>query len=295
MVKRSWRPARPCLFVLMMATTVFGALPRESQAKDTLIWVLRDFPPLNIISGPLQGQGAIDKLMPELIARMPEYDHQIVHVNRARGTQMLNDPEIFACDPTLLWTAERAKTILFSIPIYATPANGLVTEHKHDALLAPFVSEDGHIDLAALLASHAVKVGIVAGRSYGPVIDNVLQQSTRDNIVLHYGNAAVGSMLQMERAGRFQTMISYWPEARFHAQQQGIPVSDLEFIPVKDSPKYQFAHVGCSNSEKGRQAMAIINREMRVLRTTRLIGFYAEWMARREEYLEDAKTFFANQ
>jgi hypothetical protein len=41
--------------------------------------------------------------------------------------------------------------------------------------------------------------------------------------------------------------------------------------------------------------MEIINREMRVLRTTRLIGFYAEWMAKREEYLQDAKLFFANQ
>jgi len=41
--------------------------------------------------------------------------------------------------------------------------------------------------------------------------------------------------------------------------------------------------------------MDIINREMRVLRTTRLIGFYAEWMAKRDEYLQDSKTFFADQ
>lgn len=295
MVNRSWRPARPCLLVLLVMTTLFAALPRESQARDTLIWVVRDFPPLNIFTGPLQGQGAIDKLMPELIARMPEYDHQIVHVNRARGTQMLQDPEIFACDPTLLWTAERAKSILFSIPTYATPGNGLITERKDHALFAPFVTEDGHIDLAAVLSSNTVKVGIVAERSYGPVIDKVLHESTQDNVVLHYGNAAVGSMLQMERMGRFQGLISYWPEARFHAQQQGVPLSELEFFPVKDAPKYQFAHIGCSNSVKGHQAMEIINREMRTLRTTRLIGFYAEWMAKREEYLQDAKTFFADK
>lgn len=38
--------------------------------------------------------------------------------------------------------------------------------------------------------------------------------------------------------------------------------------------------------------MEIINREMRVLRSTRLIGFYAEWMVKKEEYLRDAQTFF---
>jgi uncharacterized protein (TIGR02285 family) len=191
MVYRSWRPARLCLLALLIMTTLFAGLPRESQAKDTLIWILRDFPPLNIFTGPLQGQGAIDKLMPELIARMPEYDHQIMHVNRARGTQILQDPEIFACDPTLLWTAERAKTILFSIPTYATPGNGLITERRDHALFAPFVTEDGHIDLAAVLTSNTVKVGVVAERSYGPIIDNVLHQATQDNLVLHYGNAAV--------------------------------------------------------------------------------------------------------
>lgn len=295
MVNRSWRSPRPFLFAFLLVTTLVGALPRESEAKETLIWILRDFPPLNIFTGPLQGQGAIDKLMPELIARMPEYDHQIMHVNRARGMQMLQDPEIFACDPTLLWTAGRAKSVLFSIPTYATPGNGLVTERKDHALFAPFISEDGHIDLAAALTSNTVKIGIVAERSYGPVIDKVLHQSTQDNLVLHYGNAAVGSMLQMERKGRFQGLISYWPEARFHAQQQGVALGELEFFPVKDAPKYQFAHIGCSNTEQGRQAMAIINREMRVLRTTKLIGFYAEWMAKREEYLQDSKTFFAGQ
>src|SRR5690606_15626224 len=107
MVNRSWRFARPSLLALLIVATLFGALPREGQAREPPIWVLRDFPRLTIFTGLLQGQGAIDNLMPELIARMPDYDHQIMHVNRARGTQMLQDPDVFACDPTLLWTAER--------------------------------------------------------------------------------------------------------------------------------------------------------------------------------------------
>lgn len=279
--------------VLLLATSVLGATPGTAHAKETLTWLLRDFPPLTIFTGPQTGQGAIDKLMPELIARMPEYNHQIMHVNRARGTQMLQDPEVFACDPTLLWTPEREKTILFSIPTYATPGNGVTIGRSKEALFKPFLTEDSHLDLAALLASKTVKVGIVAERSYGPVVDKILRETTQpDTLILHYGNAAVGSMLQMERMDRFQAIISYWPEARYHAQQQGIPLTELEFLPVKGAPKYQFAHIGCSKTDKGRAAMEIINREMRVLRSTKLIGFYAEWMVKKEEYLRDAQTFF---
>lgn len=292
MVNRSPQRQRVGLVVLLF-TSVLSAAPATADAKETLTWVLRDFPPLTIFSGPQAGQGAIDKMMPELIARMPEYNHQIMHVNRARGTQMLQDPEVFACDPTLLWTPERDKTILFSIPTYATPGNGVTIERSNHKRFAPYLGDDGHLDLAAVLASNTVKVGIVGERSYGPTIDKIIRSTTQpDNLILHYGNAAVGSMLQMERMDRFQAIISYWPEARFHAQQQGIALDDLEFFPVKDAPKYQFAHIGCSKTDKGRAAIEIINREMRTLRVTRLIGFYAEWMVRKEEYLRDSRTFF---
>jgi uncharacterized protein (TIGR02285 family) len=292
MVNRYPHSTQAGLFALFV-TSVLSATPGTAHAKETLTWVLRDFPPLTIFSGPQTGQGAIDRLMPELIARMPEYNHQVMHVNRARGTQMLQDPEAFACDPTLLWTPEREKTILFSIPTYATPGNGITIERSNHGLFAPFLTEDGHLDLAALLASNTVKVGIVAERSYGPVIDKILHATAeQDGLILHYGNAAVGSMLQMERMDRFQAIISYWPEARYHAQQQGIPLTELEFFPVKGAPKYQFAHIGCSRNDKGRKAMEIINREMRVLRVTKLIGFYADWMVKKEEYLRDAQTFF---
>lgn len=292
MVNRYSRPHIIRLLVLLL-TSALSTMPGAAYARETLTWLLRDFPPLTIFTGPQTGQGAIDRLMPELIARMPEYDHQIMHVNRARGTQMLQDPDLFACDPTLLWTPEREKTILFSIPTYATPGNGVTIERSNHGIFAPFLSQDGHLDLAALMASNTVKTGIVAERSYGPVIDKILHNTTQpDNLILHYGNAAVGSMLQMERLDRFQAIISYWPEALYHAQQQGIPVEELEFFPVKDTSKYQFAHIGCSKTDKGREAISIINREMRVLRRTKLISFYADWMVNRQEYLRDARSFF---
>ncbi|MFJ4141558.1 TIGR02285 family protein [Pseudomonas sp. NPDC089734] len=275
----------------MLALALCG-LPGIGQAKDTLIWLLRDMPPATIFAGPYKGQGAIDQFMPLLIARMPEYEHLLMRVNRARGMQMLNE-HAFTCDPTLLWTPTRAKSIVFSIPTYIVFSNGLIVRKDDLSLFIPFIA-DGHIDLDALLASKTIKLGVVAERSYGMVIDKILHKVPDGELSEHYGNDAVGSLLQMERLGRLQAMISYWPEARAQAMRQGIRPEELAFLPVKDTPKYQVTHIGCSDTPQGRQAMDIINREMRTLRETSLLNFYANWLEPelRTQYIEDAKAFF---
>ncbi|MDB6048233.1 MAG: hypothetical protein JWR17_979 [Pseudomonas sp.] len=284
-------PGRYFSSILLIALSLL-CMPQMVMAKDTLIWLLRDFPPLTIFAGPQQGQGSIDRLLPLLIARMPEYNHLMMHVNRARGMQMLKEPSL-TCDPTLLWTAERAKTIIYSIPTHATKSNGMVVRKEDLGSFSPFIDR-GQIDLQGVLASPSIKLGIVAERSYGPDIDRMLHASPGGNVSKHYGNDAIGSLLQMQRLGRLQALISYWPEARFQAAQQNMDPADLMFYPIKGTAKYQFAHVGCSDTPKGREAIDIINREMRVLRQTKLIDFYADWLdpQSRSEYLQDAKAFF---
>lgn len=291
MSDRTSSPFRKLLTRSLAVLSLLG-LPAISQAKDTLIWLLRDMPPSTIFSGPDKGRGAIDQLLPLLTARMPEYEHVLMHVNRARGLQMLKD-ETFTCDPTLLWTAERAKDVTFSIPIYAVISNGLVVRSKDMEKFKPFMQGQA-IDLKALLDSKSIKLGVVAERSYGNVIDPILHNVPQEELSLHYGSDAVGSLLQMERLGRLDALISYWPEALYQARQQGIIAQDLVFLSVKDAPKYQFTHIGCSNTPEGRQVIDIINREMRVLRESTLVELYAQWLPspQREEYLQDAKAFF---
>lgn len=69
-------------------------------------------------------------MLPLLIGQMPEYDHSIVRVNRARGIQMLQDRNSFTCDPTLLWTAERAEYVRFSMPSLGVLSGGWCCARK---------------------------------------------------------------------------------------------------------------------------------------------------------------------
>ncbi|AZE15564.1 NAD(FAD)-utilizing enzyme [Pseudomonas chlororaphis subsp. aureofaciens] len=277
------------VFCMLLA---LGTWPQVSQARNTLIWVLRDLPPTTIFEGPQKGRGVIDQALPVLMASLPEYDHQIVHVNRARGMQMLRE-QPFVCDPALMFNLQRAQWIAFSITSFRVFSNGLAVRRKDRDGVQPFI-HDGQIDLRALLASAPHNVGVVAERSYGEQIDSLLAQAPPGALMAHYGNSAIGNLLQMQRHGRLKALIGYQPEIRFQAQQQGIDPNELEFYPIQGMPKYQSVNVGCSNTAQGRQAVERINRALLELRPDTLLELYAQWLepSLREQYRSDALAFF---
>ncbi|WP_416467116.1 TIGR02285 family protein [Pseudomonas sp. LFS044] len=283
--------ALPLLCGLLLAMAITPV-----QAKERLLWLVRDLPPFTIFEGEGKGQGVVDQMLPLLIRQMPEYDHAIVRVNRARGIQMLQDASSFTCDPTLLWTAERAKYVHFSKPTLGVISGGLVVRNQGAALLAPFL--DGQqIDLKGLLNATQLKLGIVAERSYSTQIDDILRQLPDSALSRHYGNDATASLLQMQRLGRLPWVLGYWPEVRYLIQQQGGALDEYQFHPIQGVNRYQFLHVGCSDSPLGREAVAHIDQLLPTLRSGTLLALYARWLdpELQADYLEQSKHFFDGQ
>lgn len=267
---------------------LLSLLPASAWAKETLIWLLRDLPPLTIFEGPKKGQGAVDQLLPMLIERMPEYDHSILRVNRARGMQMLQEHG-FTCDPTLLWTPERDRFVRFSIPALAAQSNVVVARQKDQASLAPYI-RNGEVDLDALLASQTLKLGIVGQRSYSARADEIIRAAPADTISRHFGNDAVGSLLQMQQLGRLDLLLAYWPEVRYTREKQP-QAHALVHFPIKGLSRYQLTYVGCTDTVLGRQAITHINQLLQTLRTDTLAPLYAQWLEpeERETYLNDVR------
>ncbi|WP_236237332.1 MULTISPECIES: TIGR02285 family protein [Pseudomonas] len=263
------------------------------QAKERLLWLVRDLPPFTIFEGSEKGQGVVDQMLPLLIEQMPEYDHAIVRVNRARGIQMLQDASSFTCDPTLLWTPERAKYVKFSMPTLAVMSSGVMVRTEGEALLAPYL--DGQqVDLKGLIDSTQLKLGIVAERSYSTQIDDILRQLPDTAFSRHYGNDATASLLQMQQLGRLQLVLGYWPEMRYLIQQQGGDLDAYHFHPIQGVNRYQFLHVGCSDSPLGRAAIEHIDQLLPALRRDTLPALYARWLdpELRADYLAHSKQFF---
>ncbi|MFI7835258.1 TIGR02285 family protein [Pseudomonas asiatica] len=287
------RAARCLRHLALLCGLLPALLLQPASAKERLFWLVRDLPPFTILEGPEKGQGVIDQLLPLLIRQMPEYDHSILRVNRARGIQMLQDPKSFTCDPTLLWTPERAEYVRFSVPSLGVLSGGLVLRKDSEALVAPYL--DGQeVDLLNLLSKTPLKLGVVAERSYGTQIDAILRQLPDTAFSRHYGNDATANLLQMQQLGRLRMVLGYWPEVRYLVELQGGALADYQFHPVKGVNRYQFLHVGCSNSELGHEAIAHIDQLLPALRRDVLPGLYARWLdpALQEDYLEESKRFF---
>lgn len=286
------RRTRRWLIELCIATAMAGGWPLSVNAQPTLIWLVRDLPPITIVEGPQKGQGVLDQLLPILSAHLPEYRHEVMHVNRARGIQMLRAASL-TCDPSLLWTEERTRYVIFSTQAFAVASNGVSVRRSDQATMAPFIDE-GQFDLQAFLRAHTARVGATAERSYGPVIDEQLKHADPRTLALHYGNDALGSLLQMQRLGRLEAVLGYAPEIRYHALQQGIGTADLAFYPIKGTAPYQRTHIGCSNTPEGRQALQRIDQALRDIPQQQLQQAYAAWLdpVMRERYLRDNPTFF---
>ncbi|KQM53566.1 hypothetical protein ASE80_24805 [Pseudomonas sp. Leaf15] len=283
---------RPYIRLLLVGTLL--GCPLSAQAEDTLTWLLRDLPPMTIFEGPQKNQGALDQLLPMLREHLPEYRHQVMHVNRARGIQMLRAQSL-TCDPSLLWTPERAQYVVFSAQAFVTVSNGVTIQRSQQAAMAPYIVA-GQFDLQAFLKAHKARIGATAERSYGPAVDEQLKHADPHTLALHYGNDALGSLLQMQRLGRLEAVLGYPPEIRYHAQQQGIAAEDLLFFPIKDSAPYQRTHIGCSNTPQGRQAIQRIDQALGEIPLEQVQQSYASWLdpAMREQYLLDNPSFFLN-
>ncbi len=268
------------------------AAPLVATAGETLIWLVRDLPPLTIETGPQEGQGAVDKMLPLLMQALPQYDHSVMRVNRARATQMLLEPAL-SCDPTLLWTAQRSQNLAYSIPVFATLTNGLIIRRQDRHGFNTFIHR-GELDLPAVLASPNIKIGRVAERSYGASIDGILAAAPPDAVAAHHGNDAVASLLQMQQRGRLDGVLGYWPEARYLAPQEQIDSDQLMFLPVRGVPHYQSVYIACSNTPAGRTVIGQLNQVLVGLRATVLPGLYAQWLdtASREDYLRDSRRYF---
>lgn len=262
------------------------ACAAESRGAERLIWLLRDLAPLTVFDGPKKGQGMIDQLMPALIASMPSYEHVILRVNKARAIQMLKDQPL-ACDPTLIWSSARAHSIIYSTPITGLHSNGLAIRRENQPLLEPFV-HDQELDLLALLNTKTVKLGVIAQRSYGEWIDEQVSHGPQQQLFIHYGSDPLGSLLQMQRVGRVQAVLGYWPEIQSKADQVGLPKDALIFYPVKGAPKYQLIYIGCSDTEQGREAIHTINAVLANLGDNVLNTLKAQWAIpdHTEEYQE---------
>ena len=224
-----------------------GALCQMQDAKaDSVVWMGTDFPPMSMSQGDKAGQGYLDQMYLFLKESLPQHDFRedTVPWTRAMKTMQQGGPY---CMTAAFQTPERSQFMRFTEPYGYLMPIGVVVLAKDRAKFQPYINSDEHIRLKEMLQDATLQIGIANGRSYGPLIDGLLEpllQKDAVQIQKVFQNQSTKTLTTMLAINRFDYMLSYPIEAVFYQ----IAGKELLFYPVENGDQLLEGRFGCTKS-----------------------------------------------
>lgn len=240
-----------------LAASLLATLSPAS-AKDTLVWGVFDFPPFQILEGPHKGSGSFDGELQTLIARMPEFEHKVVHMSFARRREEFLAGTDF-CTPGIFRAPAMALNLSISMPMLTHLDNRVIFLKEKSARFGA-----DPVDLDKLFDDPTLVGTVVPGRSYAPNIDDSIARARgRPNLMVRA--LETGQLFQMLLNGDVDYLLLFSHEAAFLADRFG--ASDrIGNRSIAGTPPYIFTHVACTGNVWGRAVIARIDEIMRAER-----------------------------
>lgn len=242
-------------FIAGLSGSLFYSSMALAQAPAQIDWFVRDWPPVNIVEGPLQGQGAYDVMLNMLTAGLPQYRHSL-HLSSLTMRQQMMQQQIPHCLFGLLKTAQRQTFLRFSDPIIAIPNLQIVALADH-----PIWQQIGTEDSvsASWLAEQKLLGLAEQGRTYPAPLDALSK-----NFLLV--TATETPLLQLLQAGRADYLLEYPDRVHYLARQY--PQLRWRAMPVAELPAVTEVYVACSLTEQSKIQISDINQRLTELRQT---------------------------
>lgn len=225
-----------------------------AQAKDTIKWLVYDWPPVYITDGPFQGQGNADAILKFFQQQLIGYDHVTVPVNPARAIATMRSGAD-ACMVGTLKTPEREKFLYFAIPIGITLPNAIIMTNKRWLELGSW----REVALEDLLNRKDLIGGIVNERSYTPQLDQILQNVDQNRMVVVSRRSMAENLLSMLKVGRIDYFIEY-PWVAVFMEKMLFDKTDVTSIPIKEIEPFSFGRMACSKTVWGKKIIGRINK-----------------------------------
>lgn len=235
-----------------------GVVLWHDVRADTMDWFIRDWPPVNILQGPQQGQGAYDVMLHRLILALPQYEHQL-HVSTLTMRQQMMQQQKSHCLFGLLKTPQRQTFLHFSEPVALIPNLQLVAPADHP--LWQQLQGRSNIDLSWLFGQ-SWRGMVEEHRTYPAPIAEHLQE-------LLQVSATETNLVHMLKAGRADYVLEYADRMHYLAQSTAalqLPALKLRAMPLSGLPAVTEVHVACSISDEARSQIKAVDLALRQLR-----------------------------
>lgn len=273
--------------IALVSACVIAFSSEPASAKESITWMLSDYPPIGIAGGPRKDAG-IGDLLVRLVARhLPEIEH---HYQRANLKRMLAELEAGheVCVPGLIKTAERERTMHFTqLPMLLLTPLSLIIRKQDQSLYG----ESDSVSLEEVIRNPSLKLGLADGASFGEQIDAIINRHKGEkHLYLDRSTSLKRGLLRMIASKRIDYSIGYPWMVEYLAEEVGLS-GQFVMLKLRESASPVIWYATCSKSEWGLARIKEIDEVLMRVRPTPEYRSIAEMWLPKESLSEYRKLY----
>ncbi|MBC9249324.1 hypothetical protein A9179_03430 [Pseudomonas alcaligenes] len=246
-------PRLRALLVLLMLCAAPPTWAGQAPSNE-ITWHMSPWPGLINIRNGQPDNGIIVDLLQQITQRLPDYQHRYSMANLTRGLEQLKR-ESLSCFLPAFPTPERAEHGYY-VGLFATMPHQLVVRTTDVERIRAGQAE---ISLQQLLHERNLRGGLVLDRSYGPVLDPLLQAADVQAQLLRIQTSSAGSNLYgMLEHGRIDYLLDYAEVVQYVQRQQDF-ARDLSLLPLQETSTPYVSGIYCSKTAEGAELIRRID------------------------------------
>lgn len=248
----TWAQRAVCTLLWLPATLL--APQARAEAAQAVHWLVIDFPPYEIHTGPDSDRGVMDRYLQSVLERLPQFQHRIDVVGFQRRDALMKTAQP-ACTVSRFSTPERARYAVFAQRpyLFLLPPRLVATRKVGEALRSAM--EHDTLPLAQLLNRREHTLGIYPARRFGEAIDQQLEAIRAERLAMiqdyrETGATSLLDLLNIMSRGRFELTLAYTVEAEYlRRTHPDLPA--LDYFPIAGATTLLPLHVSCNKTPEG--------------------------------------------
>ncbi|MFV1850644.1 MAG: hypothetical protein ACMZ66_08045 [Thalassospira sp.] len=226
----------------------------QGTGKPEITWALTPLPPAMLErDGKIVGYGV--DILDWFAIRLPDYAHDKEIVPLPRLIKTIMGPGTF-CNIGMNPTPERKEFLYFTDAVLPHLPVSLIVDASRDDQLAPYMTNQGEIDLERMIIDGKLNGALRSQRSYGGPIDAILLRHTENPRITHVGNDA--NFLQLIALERMDWTLYLPAEAEFYRRAK-LPDTAFSSWHIAGNDQLMPASIACSKTASGAKIVDAIN------------------------------------